>query len=64
MAEKVTYVISVRQDTNQKLNPIIGLFIYSYNTQIWNNSIYNNYKHFSNTKDTTYGNRLPKGTAV
>ena len=43
---------------------IIGLFVYSYNIYIWNNSIYINHKHFANVKGTIYGNRLPRGTQV
>jgi hypothetical protein len=43
---------------------INGLFIYSYNTQIWNNSNYINYKHFTNMKGTIYGNGLPRSTQV
>jgi hypothetical protein len=45
-------------------NPIIGLFIYSYNTQIWNNSNYINYKHFVDKYGTIYEKRLPRGTQV
>ena len=42
----------------------VGLFIYSYNIEIRNNSNYINYKHFVNMKGTIYVNRLSRVTQV